>query len=42
MISYRPDLTVTKLLFRTKNVELKHVQIAPLKNLKMQGTGAVR
>ena len=42
MLSYRPDLTVKKLLFRTEGVELKNVQIAPLKNWKMQGTGAVR
>jgi len=32
MISYRPDLTVSKMAFRTEGVELKDVQIAPLKN----------
>ncbi len=32
MISYRPDLTVKKLIFRTEGVELKNVQVAPLKN----------
>ena len=31
MISYRPDLTVKKMVFRTEDVELKHVQIAPLR-----------
>jgi hypothetical protein len=31
MISYRPDLTVQKLVFRTEGVELKDVQLAPLK-----------
>jgi hypothetical protein len=30
MISYRPELTVRKTLFRTEGVELKNVQIAPL------------
>jgi hypothetical protein len=32
MISYRPDLTVKKLVLRTEGVELRKVQIAPLKN----------
>lgn len=32
MISYRPDLTVKKLVFRTEGVELKKAQISPLKN----------
>lgn len=32
MISYRPDLTVKKLAFHTEGVELKNVQLAPLKN----------
>jgi len=32
MISYRPDLAVGKLLLRTEGVELKNVQIAPLKD----------
>ena len=32
MISYRPDLTVKKMVFRTEGVELKNVQIAPLKD----------
>jgi len=31
MISYRPDLTVKKLLFRTEGVELENLRIAPLK-----------
>ena len=31
MISYRADLTVKKMLFRTDGVELKNVQFAPLK-----------
>ena len=31
MISYRPDLTVKKMVFRVEGVELKNVQIAPLK-----------
>lgn len=31
MISFRPDLTVQNLLFRTEGVELKDIQIAPLK-----------
>jgi hypothetical protein len=30
MISYRPELTVKKLVFRTASVELSNVQIAPL------------
>jgi hypothetical protein len=33
MISYRPDLTVKKLLFRADGVELKKVQIYPLLTL---------
>jgi hypothetical protein len=32
MVSYRPDLTVKNMLFRTEGVELRNVQIAPLKN----------
>ncbi|MCX6909648.1 MAG: hypothetical protein NTY01_16605 [Verrucomicrobia bacterium] len=32
MISYRPDLTIKKMVFRTEGVELKNVLIAPLKN----------
>jgi hypothetical protein len=32
MITYRPDLSVGKLLFRTEGVELKNVQVASLKN----------
>ena len=32
MVSYRPDLSVKKLFFRTEGVELEKVQIAPLKN----------
>ena len=32
MISYRPDLTVRNLLFRTEGVELKNVRIASLKD----------
>ena len=32
MISYRADLTVKKLLFRTDGVELRNVQVAPLGN----------
>ena len=31
MISYRPDLTVQKLLFHTEDIELSNIQIAPLK-----------
>jgi hypothetical protein len=31
MISYREELTVKKMLFRMDGVELKNVQIAPLK-----------
>ncbi|UCE47503.1 MAG: hypothetical protein JSW47_18135, partial [Phycisphaerales bacterium] len=31
MISYRPDLTVKRLVFRVEGVELNNVQIAPLK-----------
>ncbi|UCG46578.1 MAG: hypothetical protein JSU94_13850, partial [Phycisphaerales bacterium] len=31
MISYRPDLTVKKLVFRTDGAELNDIQIAPLK-----------
>ncbi|RHJ76307.1 hypothetical protein [Parabacteroides sp. AM08-6] len=31
MISYRPGLTVGKLLFRTDGVELKNIKIAPVK-----------
>jgi hypothetical protein len=34
MISYRQDLTVKKMVFRTDCVELKNVQIAPLKAVK--------
>jgi hypothetical protein len=32
MISYRPDLTVKKMVFRTAGVELENVQIALLKD----------
>ena len=32
MISYRPDLTVKKMVFRMEGVELKNVQMASLKN----------
>jgi beta-fructofuranosidase len=32
MISYRPDLTVKKMVFRTEGVELKNIQVALLKN----------
>ena len=32
MISYRPGLTVKKMVFRAEGVELRDVQIAPLKN----------
>ena len=32
MISYRPDLAVKKLVFRTEGVELKNIQLAPLIN----------
>ena len=32
MISFRPDLTVKRLLFRINGVELKNIQISPLKN----------
>jgi len=32
MISYRPDLTVRNLVFRTEGVELKNVRIAALKS----------
>ena len=32
MISYRRDLTVKKMVFRVEGVELKDVQIAPLRN----------
>ena len=32
MLSYRPDLTVKKLVFRTEDLELKNIQLAPLKN----------
>ena len=32
MISYRPDLTVKKMVFRTDGVALEDVQIAPLRN----------
>ena len=31
MISYRPDLTVQKLVFRTEGIKLSNIQIAPLK-----------
>ena len=31
MISYRPELTVKKMVFRVEGVELKNVQFAPLK-----------
>ena len=34
MISYRPDLTVKKMVFRMEGVELKNVQIAPLQEVK--------
>jgi hypothetical protein len=30
MVSYRPDLTVKKIVCRTEGVELSTVQIAPL------------
>jgi len=32
MITYRPDLTVKKMVIRTHGVELKNVRVAPLKN----------
>ena len=32
LISYRADLTVKKMVFHPEGVELKNVQIAPLKN----------
>jgi hypothetical protein len=32
MISYRPELTVKKLVLRVEGVELRNVQLAPLKN----------
>jgi hypothetical protein len=32
MISYRPDLTVKKLVFRTEGIELKNIRIASLRN----------
>jgi hypothetical protein len=32
LLSYRPDLTVKKLVFRAEDVELRIIQIAPLKN----------
>jgi hypothetical protein len=32
MISYRPDLTVKKLVFRNEGVALRNVEIAPLRN----------
>ena len=32
MISYRPGLTVKKMVFRTEGVEFENIQIAPLKN----------
>lgn len=31
MISYRPDLTVNKLIFRAEGVGLEHVELAPLR-----------
>jgi len=31
MISYRPDLTVKKMVFRVEGVELKNIEIAPFK-----------
>mgnify|MGYP006886003631 CR=1 FL=1 len=31
MISYRPNLTVRKVVFRVEGVELADVQISPLK-----------
>lgn len=32
MITYRPDLSVKKLMFRTDNVNIKNIAIAPLKD----------
>lgn len=32
LVSYRPDLTVEKLLFQTEGVELRNVKVAPLSN----------
>ena len=32
LISYRPDLTVRRLLFRTEGLELRDIQIAPLED----------
>jgi hypothetical protein len=32
MLAYRPDLTVKKLVCRAEGIELKHIQIASLKN----------
>jgi len=41
MISYRPDLTVKKLAFRTEGVELRNIQIASLKEVKGSSAGVV-
>ena len=35
LISCRPDLTVKNLLFRIGGVELRNVQIAPLRNPRL-------
>jgi hypothetical protein len=35
MISYCPELTVKKMVFRTEGIELKNIQIAPLKSESM-------
>ena len=34
MISYRPDLTVKKMVFRTEGVELNNIQVAPLEGCR--------
>jgi hypothetical protein len=36
MLSYRPELTVKKLAFRTQDLELKNVRLAPLKHPAVQ------
>ncbi len=40
MISYRPDLTVNKMVFRTEGVELKNVQIGALRGKGRSSGGA--
>jgi hypothetical protein len=40
MISYRPELTVKKMIFRAEGVELGNIQFSPLKGREFQSSGS--